>query len=137
MINKIQVEDFFKLYEKQLNEALAGEKSLTEVAQFYADAFIQTTPTHINVAKNDQVLVEMVEEDFSYYRSMGTKKMIATAVSVQELDDFHALAKVEWEGVYMKGEQGEHVSFSIQYFVKMQEEKLRIFGSITGDGAST
>lgn len=136
MIDKMEVEDFFKLFEKQLNDVLAGEKSVTGFADFYADAFIQTTPTHINVEKNDQTLVDMIHANFDYYRSIGAKKMIATAVSVQALDDYHALAKVEWEGVYMKAEQGSHVSFSVQYLVKQQEANLVIFGSITGDETS-
>ncbi|UTR05929.1 hypothetical protein MM326_17915 [Alkalihalobacillus sp. LMS6] len=137
MINKMEVEDFFKLYEKQLNEVLAGEKSVTQFADFYADAFIGTDSAQMKVAKNDQTLVDMIHANFDYYRSIGAKKMIATAVSVQELDDYHALAKVEWEGVYMKAEQGSHVSFAVQYLVKQQEANLVIFGSITGDETST
>jgi len=130
------MEDFFAAYAAGFNKALADapEIDVEATAGAFAGCFIAADPNGVACGKNDEQFRTQIPAGFAFYRSIGTKSMRIASLEVTPLDDYHLMAKVHWEAVYLKPDGGEErIDFDNIYFVQTIGEKPRIFGYITGD----
>lgn len=130
------IEDYFAAYAAGFNKALADvpEIDVEATAGAFADCFIATDPNGVSCGKNDEQFRAQIPKGFAFYRSIGTKSMRVTSLTVTPLDDYHLMADVHWESIYRKKDgSDERIDFENIYFIQIIGEKPRIFGYITGD----
>lgn len=125
--------DFFKTYEYHINNALKNKPDFERMAGFYSEEFIAASPYGVKTGINNEELKTIMDKEFQYSRSIGTKKMECKEVRIIPLDDQHTVAHTEWVGVYQK--EGEEISipFDLHYLVQFRDDQPAIFGWIAGD----
>ena len=130
------MEDFFAVYAREFNNALADppEIDVEATAGAFADCFVGANPHGVFCGKNDEQFRAQIPLGFASYRSIGTKSMNVASLEVTDLDDYHLMVKVHWVSMYTKLDgSDERIDFDNIYFVQIIEEKPRIFGYVTGD----
>ncbi len=133
MINQ-RLEKFFAGYEARTNRALDGEIDIEAIAEAFSNCFIGASLNGVMCGKNDEKLRAAISQGMEFYRSIGTKSMKISSVSITPLDDNHSMARVYWRALYeKKGEGSEMIDFDVIYLLQMIDEKIRIFAYITGD----
>lgn len=130
---KAKIEAFFKTYENQFNKALEGKPDLEMIAEFYSEEFIAANPHGVKTGKNNNEFKEVMDKGYKYYRSIGTKKMECKEVQITPLDDKHVVAHTKWNSLYQKSEEEISITFKNSYLIQFNEDKLTIFGWVTGD----
>jgi hypothetical protein len=130
---KKNIEEFFSAYEAHFNKALSNEHVTSEeMAQFFEDCFIESSPQGVICGKNDNQFIEKIQSGFEFYKGIGSKSMTIVSKDVTLLDDLHALAKIYWRYSYMKEEREGTIDFTNYYFVTTRDQ-VKIFGYIAGD----
>lgn len=132
---KQELENFFDAYEARFNDALKGlPVDLEGTTAAFADTFIEASPKGIVCGENDDTFREAIPKGYDFYRSIGTKAMRIVWRNITPLDDYHALVKIHWQGLYDKADGGEEkIDFDVIYFVQMLNAAPKIFAYITGD----
>lgn len=134
MVAKVDVQKFFKAYEKVYNDAIAGNVDLDDVGNMYSTGFVSVTPAGVTVGENDQKLKDTMKKGFEAYRALGSKKMTCADVSVMPIDQDHCVAKVQWSGEYeRKTKERLTIDFEVNYLVERRDGHLKVFGWIAGD----
>ncbi len=132
--NNTNLEKFFMEYEARFNRAMAGTIDAEGTANAFASCFIEASPFGVNCGKNDDQFRIMIPKGYEFYRSIGTKSMKIISLDITSLDDFHSMAKVHWQAIYLKKDGSkESIDFDVIYFVQMISDQLKIFAYITGD----
>jgi predicted ester cyclase len=126
---------FFAEYADRFNRSLAGEHvDAREVADSFADHFVEASPTGVNGGKNGMLFRWIIPSGFAHYRKLGTTSMNIENVEVETIDPMHALAKVHWDSSYTKKDgEHDHIEFDVTYLLHFQGAKPKIFAYITGD----
>jgi hypothetical protein len=131
-----KLKEFFAEYEARITRALAEPPVVDIEATMaaFADCFIEANPNGVSCGKNGEEFRAQIPQGFEFYRSIGTKSMKIASLTIAQLDDYHAQAKIHWEAFYKK-KDGEEVllDFDVIYFVQTSGEKQKIFAFITGD----
>lgn len=132
---KQTLENFFDAYEARFNAALNGlPVDIEGTTAAFADTFIEASPQGIICGANDDKFREAIPKGYDFYRSIGTKSMRIVWRNITPLDDYHALVKIHWQGVYAKAHGSEEkIDFDVIYFVQMLDDTPKIFAYITGD----
>ncbi|MBV7481491.1 nuclear transport factor 2 family protein [Bordetella sp. BOR01] len=127
------VQALFDRYERSFNDALTAEPDLDAIADLYTDTFIAASPAGIVSGNNDDQLKKAMTDGFVRYRKMGTKQMQLRHLRVVPIDPLHGLAHVEWRAIYdIEGAQ-KMITFTNVYLVRIENDKGKVFGWITGD----
>jgi hypothetical protein len=130
-----RVGEFFEQYAERFNRSLAGEKvEAKEVAESFADHFVEAGPGGVNGGKNGLLFRMMIPRGFAHYRKIGTTQMKVAALSVEPIDDRHVLAKVHWDSRYRKKDgSDDRIEFDVTYLLHFEDGEPKIFAYITGD----
>jgi hypothetical protein len=130
-----RVREFFERYAERFNRSLAGEKvQAKEVAESFADHFVEASPAGVNGGKNGLLFRMMIPRGFAHYRKIGTTHMKVAALSLEPIDARHALAKVHWDSRYRKKDgSNDRIEFDVTYLLHFEEGEPKIFAYITGD----
>jgi predicted ester cyclase len=130
-----RVGEFFERYAERFNRSLAGEKvEAKEVAESFADHFVEASPAGVNGGKNGLLFRMMIPRGFAHYRKIGTTQMKVAALSMEPIDHRHALAKVHWDSRYKKKDgSDDRIEFDVTYLLHFEEGDPKIFAYITGD----
>ena len=99
-----KLQEFFAEYETTFNRALS-ETATVDVeatAGAFADCFIEANPNGVMCGKNDEQFRTVIPQGYEFYRSIGTKSMEISSLTVTALDDYRAMAKVRWQALYVK-----------------------------------
>lgn len=130
------VRDFFRAYAGRTNEALADPPrvDVAGVRGAFADYFVGADPEGVHGGRNGLLFRLMLRWGFRAYRRLGTKAVDLAGLEVTSLDDFHALARVEWVARYdgRRGD-GEDIAFTNLYLLQIRDGEARIFAYITPD----
>jgi hypothetical protein len=113
-----KIEEFFERHHKSFNEAImeSSEIDAKEIAQCFSDCFIAANPDGVACGKIDEELESQICKALHYYRSIGTRSMKISEITVTALDQFHALARVRWQSEYRKRDgEGERIDFDVIY----------------------
>ena len=133
---RLKLKDFFARYEERLNAALA-EKPVVDVeatAAAFADCFIEASPLGVSCGKNDDELRAVIPKGYEFYRSIGTKSMNVLSLEATQLDEYHWMAKIHWEALYVKKDGSDlKLEFDVIYFLQALGGALKIFAFIAGD----
>jgi len=131
-----KLEQFFAEYEATFNRALGEtpEVDIEATAWAFADCFIEASPLGVTCGRNDEQFRAVIPQGYEFYRSIGTKSMKIAFLTVTALDDYHAMAKVHWQALYVKKDGGNlMLDFDVIYLVQTVNGKPKIFAYITGD----
>lgn len=134
-MNEHLVRRFFSEYERRFNDALATppKEDVSATAEAFAEYFVESSPIGVMGGKNDEAFRQMIPKGNEYYRSIGTKSMKISNLEVTQLDEFHFMARVHWDSRYEKDGVEIRIEFDVLYFLRDQNERLKIFAYITGD----
>lgn len=129
------LEAFFDEYEARFNDALKGlPVDMDATTAAFADTFLEASPKGIICGQNDEQFRESIPKGYDFYRSIGTKQMHIVWRNITPLDDYHALVKIHWQGVYDKSDGDEaKIDFDVIYLVQMLDDTPKIFAYISGD----
>ena len=132
---KKNVEEFFSNYEAHFNKALSNEHITTEeMAQFFEDCFIESSPVGVICGKNDEQFRTAIPQGYAFYRSIGISSMDILSKEITVLDSYHAMVKVHWNSGFVKKDRSMgNTEFDVIYFLQTKEEHLKIFAYVTGD----
>ncbi len=132
----MKIREFFAQYEARVNKAL-GEMPVIDAkatAEAFSDCFIAANPGGVNCGKNDEQFQSQILQGFEFYRSIGTKSMKISGLTITSLDEFHVQARVCWQADYIKKDgSGERIDFDVIYLLQTMGERPKIFAYITGD----
>ncbi len=129
-----RLEKFFAGYEARTNRALDGEADIEAIAGAFSDCFIGASPNGVMCGKNDEKLRAAISQGMEFYRSIGTKSMKISSVSITPLDGCHSMVRIYWRAVYEKKNGGnETIDFDVIYLLQIIDGKIGIFAYITGD----
>lgn len=130
------IKQFFANYAEHFNRSLAGEHvQAKEVADSFAEHFVEASPHGVNGSKNGLMFRWMIPSGFAHYKKIGTRSMNIENVEVETIDLKHALAKVHWDTSYEKDGKSDHIEFDVTYLLHFEGAKPKIFAYITGDEA--
>jgi Domain of unknown function (DUF4440) len=132
-ISKVDVEHFFDRYAKAFKDGLEGSLDIEALRSLYSTQFIAAGPKGIMAGDNDEAFGEHLSKGYEQYRQIGTKAMTVTAVDVHPIDETHCLARVDWNSKFEKDGKHIDVPFTNTYFIEQNDQKLRVFGWVTGD----
>lgn len=133
-IEKEEILKFFDRYEHQFNTALKeGTVDASEVANSFAEHFIEASPDGILAGTNDENYRKMIPKGWSAYRKMGVISMYIIQKEITLLDDLHAIVKIDWRCLYTKNDDQGNIDFVNYYLLHQAEDQLKIFAYITGD----
>jgi hypothetical protein len=126
---------FMADYEAHVNRALTdGHIDPEEAAAAFMGCFIAATPHEVVCNENDDRFQAAIPRGFEFYRLIGTKAMKIAALTMTELDDFHAMVKARWHSRYEREGTSEiHIDFDVIYLFHLGGDRPRIFGYIAGD----
>lgn len=131
-----KIREFFAQYEARVNNAL-GEMPVIDAvatAEAFSNCFIAANPVGVNCGKNDEQFQSQILQGFEFYRSIGTKSMEISGLTVTSLDEFHVQARVFWRAFYIKRDgTTERIDFDVIYLLQTMGERPKIFAYITGD----
>lgn len=128
------VKALFERYADAFNQALRGDPDLTEVASFYAPAFIAASPMGVATGQNDDQLRDAMAQGYARYRAIGTKEMQLRELQITRIDDNHCLARAAWRATYARANLPSCViDFDVHYLVQVLEGRPSIFGWVAGD----
>ncbi len=96
----------------------------------FADYFVGANPNGVMGAKNGLLFRLILPRGVARYRKLGTLAMDIEKIEVTGLDDFHAMAKVDWRARYRTGQQ---IPFTNIYFLQIRDREPKIFAWITPD----
>jgi len=130
---KTEISAFFKDYENFFNNALSEKNNVSRFSEFYAEEFIAASPEGAITGKNDNQLVETINQGFEFYRHIDTTKMTCIEVSITKLNDIHAIAHTKWNASYHREESMISIPFESHYLMQFRNFKPVIFGWITGN----
>jgi hypothetical protein len=83
---------------------------------------------------DDKISESQILQGFEFYRSIGTKSMKISRLTVIALDELHVQARVSWQSDYVKRDgTGERIDFDVIYLLQTIGEGPKIFAYITGD----
>lgn len=132
-----QVEEFFKAYAKRSNDALQEPPSedIEGVVASFAPFFVEASPKGVFGGHNGDVFRKMIPQGFARYREIGGRGMAITRVKVTELDDYNAMARVDWDFAYERPRDGRkgNVVFQNVYFLNFATGEPKVFAYITPD----
>ena len=123
---------FFDDYAARMNAALADPKK-TDIAGLraaFADYMVGANPNGVFGGRNGLLFRFVLPRGIARYRRIGTLAMDVIGLRVTDLDDFHALAHVDWCARYRGGKE---ISFTNVYILQMRDGAAKIFAWITGD----
>ena len=129
------IDDFFSQYAARVNWALwEGQFDADGIMHSFTEDFVGASPLGVLAGKNDATFKEAILRGWSYYRDLGIHSMNILRKSVTLLDGFHAMAKVNWQCLFVtkKGRSGE-IDFEVIYILQMRANTIKIFAYITGD----
>jgi hypothetical protein len=130
------VRAFFQAYAKRTNEAIADppKVDVAGVRGAFADYFVGADPNGVHGGRNGLLFRLMVRWGFRAYRRLGTTAIDLTGLEVTSLDDFHAMARVDWVAHY-DGRRGggKDIPFSNLYLLQIRDGEARIFAYVTPD----
>lgn len=131
---KPEIQQFFQDYVDAFNRSLAGPVDTAAIRGAYAPCFVATGPTGVISADNDESFAEFLEKGYSFYRSIGTRRMILRGVELTEIDEHHQMARVSFSSEYGRPD-GEAVTidFDLTYMLQIIGEKPEIFAYVAGD----
>ncbi len=133
MINQ-RLEKFFADYEARTNRALDGAVDIEAITGSFSDCFLGANPNGVACGRNDEVFRAAISQGMEFYRSIGTKSMKITSISITSLDDCYSMAKVYWRALHEKKDScKEAIDFCVIYLLQEVEGKIRIFAYVTGD----
>jgi hypothetical protein len=132
-----QVEDFFAAYGKRSNDALQDppREDVDGLVASFAPFLVGAGPKGVFGAPNGEDFRKMIPQGFARYREVGGKAMTVTRVKVTELDDFNAMARVDWDFAYERPKDGRkgHITFQNLYFLNFATGEPKVFAYITPD----
>ncbi|MBL7931525.1 MAG: hypothetical protein JNL60_06480 [Bacteroidia bacterium] len=129
------ITDFFSSYELNFNRGITegGAAVKENISKSFTDCFIESIPSGVMCVKNDNEFVQMVAKGFLFYEGIGSKSMHVTSIEIIDLDEMHALAKVKWRYTALKNKSEIVIDFENSYFLRIDENGVRIFGYVAGD----
>ena len=132
-----QVEEFFVAYSRRSNEALQNppKEDVDGVVAAFAPFFVGAGPKGVSGVPNDSNFRRMIPLGFARYRDIGGTSMTVTRVKVTELDDFNAMARVDWDFAYQRPKDGRrgNIVFQNLYFLNFATGEPKVFAYITPD----
>jgi hypothetical protein len=132
---KQQLDRFFVHYEEIFMQSLKEKAPAEEVMSMYAEYFIGSNPKGVMGGRNDEEFGKSLTQGYDFYREIGVTGMYLISQEHALLDDYHALSKTIWrcEFIRKKDNSVQSIEFENYYFVRSENEQLKIFGYITGD----
>lgn len=128
------IKKFFNEYADHFNRSLSGEDvDSKEVADCFADNFVEASPAGVSSAKNGVLFRWMIPSGFAHHKKIGTTRMNIDSVAVETIDPMNALARVHWDSSYEKDGKSDHIEFDVTYLLHFEGAKPKIFAYITGD----
>ena len=131
---KEQVALFFDEYAARFNEGIvSGKPDVAAIKKCFADYFVESSPVGVIGGQNDETFEEKIPQGYGYYSKIGITEMNIVSKDIQIIDEFHAMAAIQWSSAYHKqnGDKGL-IGFEVTYFVNTQDD-IKIFAYITGD----
>jgi hypothetical protein len=132
-----KINEFFAQYEARVNRALGDAPEVDDaraMVEAFSDSFIAANPGGVICGKNDEQFRLHILQGLEFYRSIGTKSMTISGLTVTALDEFHAQARVSWQSDYIKKDgSGLRIDFDVIYMLQTVGERPKIFAYITGD----
>ena len=133
-MTKDNVEKFFERYERFFAQSLDEKMDINEISSLYAQEFIAASPVGVMAGKNDIQFQQAMTQGYEYYRKIGTKSMKVREVSISQIDELHCVAHVSWTAAYTTVDNPNiAIDFEVHYLMQKLDDKLRIFGWISGD----
>jgi hypothetical protein len=134
MIAKEEVEDLFNRYASTMNNALFGD--VIDVSTFmhaFAAYVVGANPNGVLGGKNDDEFARSIKSGIDFYRRIGVNSMNILRRDVTILDDYHAMAKIQWQCMYCLQDRSGEIEFDVFYFVQEMDHAVKIFAFVTGD----
>lgn len=132
-----QVEEFFAACAKRSNGALREppKEDIEGVVASFAPFFVEASPKGVFGSSNGEDFRRMIPQGFARYRQVGRKAMTITLLKVTELDDFNAMARVDWDFAYERPRDGRNgnIAFQNLYFLNFSTGEPKVFAYITPD----
>jgi hypothetical protein len=132
-----QVEKFFVAYARRSNEALQAppKEDIDGVVASFAPFFVGASPKGVSGGPNDSNFRKVIPLGFARYRDIGGTAMAVTRVKVTELDDYNAMARVDWDFAYQRPKDGRrgNIVFQNLYFLNFATGEPKLFAYITPD----
>ena len=133
-MTKDSVEKFFERYERFFAQSLDEEMDVNEASSLYAQEFIAASPVGVMAGKNDVQFQKALIQGYENHRKIGTKGMRVREVGVSPIDELHCVAHVAWTAMYATVDKPNMaIDFEVHYLMQKHDDKLRIFGWISGD----
>ena len=129
-----QIEAFLRDYVRHYNLALSGNPNYDAIIDCFTPCFIGAGPTGVECGRTGDEFRKTLEQAFAFYRQIGAKSMDISRVTTTEIDNGHAMAKVDYRAEYAKPNGGQvAIEFSVAYLLQMITSDIKIFAFIAGD----
>jgi hypothetical protein len=134
-ITQEEISVFFSRYESRFNDALAGGvPDIDATVNSFAEHFIEANPFGVTAGDNNQKFKDAIGQGWSFYKTIGIQSMKIVSNQITILDEFHAIAKVNWKCSFVRPDKSKGaVAFDLFYLVQKRENKIKIFAYIAGD----
>jgi hypothetical protein len=135
-IPRDRITHFFHAYESRTNAALAPpyDTEIDATVAAFTECFIAANPLGVSCGKNDGTFREAMVKGLEHYRAIGTKQMNIHGLVIADIDDSHALVRVQWSAFYRRKDGREiTIPFSVSYALQLRDDVVRIFAFVTGD----
>jgi len=135
MTKRRRLIEFFEGYEANFNAAiLCVADGVTQCADAFAEVFVAAEPARLACSRNDDSFRQSIEESCLFYRTVGTRAVRLDGIDSTPIDGDHVMARVHWRGEFRRADGSDvEVPFDIVYFVRMNDDVMKIFGYVTGD----
>lgn len=131
---KDEISAFFDNYATLFNEGITtGRPAVDKIQNCFAEYFVESSPVGIMGGKNDESFAQKIPQGYEHYQAIGIYQMEILSKDIKTIDEFHAMATINWSSSYKKdnGDKGVIV-FDVTYLVNMKNDP-KIFAYITGD----
>ncbi len=129
------IQTFFEAYERHFNNSLNEQIADIEeiMSESFAECFAESTRDGVSCGKNDASCVENILKGIEFYKHIGSKSMHITDTRIESLDIYHDMVKVQWQYAYQKNQNAGTIDFQVIYFLRTDEDEMKIFAYISGD----
>ena len=131
------VEQFFTAYAMVTDDALQEPpvEDVDSLVEAFAPHVVGTSPRGVYGSINGKEFRRNLGRGFAHYRAVGGTAMRVTRVKTSELDDYHVLARVDWEFDYQRKQDGRRgtIAFQNMYLLTFADGTPKIFAFITPD----
>lgn len=128
-------EAFFRRYADAYQRSLGDRVEADLIRSFFAESFLAaSTLGGVNTGPNDETFARTLEQGYTFYKAIGTRRMAVERVEVEPIYENHDRVRVFYVAQYERSDGAWiTIPFDVLYLLQRREDGPKIFAFIAGD----